>query len=410
MFASPNMLTTHNFRIYKPNAMQTPLCQSLKVIAPKYAICSNSIHISKFVWVDGHYPEKSQLELDLAEDANETYSKLGTLPKHMEFETIFIDPCIRNVYLNKDSQLTLSVAPCMGVMNEFNERVNKLLAHKKHSDLLKKIVEQSIETDPERFYLHGEFVEKTHGSIKLLKYPVETISLNSNISTKTGDKARLVVNFEISTTDLEISGISTAIPTIPFFGAIINSEIQPKLATPRHIEFAVGLTQWIPHQYDLNDSFDELIGCGSFKGLLVIDVGCESEANEISEIFTKLSSIEPAIRNIHCNFTADIPAAHWICFADSEVLDYLNNNPKKDALDAMLSIAQLERYSIITIGGYALLSNPRTYPEMPNIKGEHAWSESIFKLTYLESDSFNPSYLLRLNCDNEGLFCWEHCP
>lgn len=409
MFASPNMLTTHNFRTYKPSVMQTPLCQSLKVNVPNNAICSNSIHISKFVWVDGHYPEKSQLELDLAEDANETYSKLGTLPKHMEFETILIDPCIRNVYLYKDSHLTLSVAPCMGVMNEFNERVNKLLAHKQHSEFLNKIVEHSIETDPERFYLHGEFVEKTHGSIKLLKYPVESISLNSNVATTTGDKPRLVINFEISNIDLEISGLSTDIPSIPFFGSIINSEIQPKLATPRHIEFAVGLTQWIPQQYDLNDSFDDLIGCGSFKGLLVIDVGCESEANEISDIFTKLSSIEPAIRNIHCNFTSDIPAANWICFADSEVLDYLNNNPKKDALDAMLSIAQLERYSIITIGGYALLSSPRIYPEMPNVKGEHAWAESLFKLTYLKSDSFNPSYLFRLNSDGEGFFCWEHC-
>lgn len=405
------MLTTHNFRTFKPSVMQTPLCQSLKVNVPNYTICSSSISISKFVWVDGHYPEKSQLELDLAEDANETFYKLRTLPKHMEFETVLIDPCIRNIYLYNKSNpqhLTLSVAPCMGVMNEFNERINKLLAHKQHSEFLSKLVDHTLEADSERFFLHGEFVEKFKGSIKLLKYPLESISLDSTYVFTTAEKPHLVVNFELTNIDIPVSGISTDFPSIPFFGSIINSNIQPKLLNPRNFDFAVGLTQWIPSQTNVNEHLEDFIEPGFFKGLLVIDVESENEANEIKSILTNLNTIEPSIHNINCDFTTDIPAANWICFADIEVMDYLNNNPKKDALDAMLSIAELDRSSLITPGGFALLSKPREYPVMPNVQGEHAWAESLYKLTYLKSDAFKPHYLLRLKCDSEGLFIWEH--
>lgn len=405
------MLTTHNFRTFKPSVMQTPLCQSLKANVPNYTICSNSIRIAKFVWVDGHYPEKSQLELDLAEDANETFYKSRTLPKHVEFETVLIDPCIRNVYLYKESEpqhLTLSVAPCMGVMNEFNERINKLLAHKQQSEFLSKLVDHTLEADPERFFLHGEFLEKFKGSIKLLKYPLESISLDSSFVSTNADKPHLVVNFELANINLAFSGISTHIPSIPFFGSIINSDIQPKLTKPRNFDFAVGLIQWIPSKNDVNEPLEDFIESGFFKGLLVIDVECENEANEIRNILSDLSTSESSIRNIKCDFTTHIPAANWICFADIEVLDYLNNNPKKDALDAMLSIAQLERCSVITPGGYALLSKPRKYPVMPNVKGEHAWAESLYKLTYLKNDVFNQNYLFRLKCDTEDLFIWEH--
>lgn len=392
------MLTSHNLRMLNPAVSQTPLLQNIKAAIPLHYICSKTIKIGQYVWVDSYDEHVPAHEQDQANLLNDAYLKTQCL--ELERKTEMVDPLLHclNVFLNNESTLdslsSITPAPCPGLYNEVVER-----------EKLRPMVllsPQQIEFRPDRCIEHGRMIKKHEGVLKTFNLPC--FDSMPKAFGPALDKQYVIMEFELLGFNVATGMLGLGLPPVTLLGTFFNNYLSRDLNCS-NIKFAIGITQLRPVLSNLTPQISpyrqmrptqRVSRKANIQGCIVFDVDSDSTAQvlmaKLGENFriakTPLSYKRVWYDNV-------LPKAYWMSDMSKEVQQRIQEHPKKDALDVAFDFYEENRLFAPVSSGFALFDEPVLRPHMDNLRYRHSWAESVFTCTELIYGEFKRNYFYK---------------
>lgn len=398
-----NMLTSHNLRMLNPAVSQTPLLQNIKADIPLHYICSRTIRINQYVWVDSFDEHVPAHEQDQANQLNDSFYQTG----HLDFErkTEMVDPLLHcvNVYLNdesvQDHLSSITPAPCPGLYDEVVER-----------EKLRPMVilsPQQIEFRPERCIEHGRMIKKNEGTLKTFNLPCFD-SMPRSFGPAT-DKKYVIMEFELLGFNVATGMLGLGLPPVTLLGTFFNNYLSRDLGFG-DTKFAIGITQLRPvslgptqpnNPYRQMRPIQRVSRKANIHGFFVFDVDSDENAHELTmKLNDHFKIAKTTLTFKHVWYDDVLPQAYWMSDMSKEVQERLKNHPEKDALDIAFDFYEENRLFAPVSSGFALFDEPVLRTHMENLRYKHAWAESVFTCTELIYGEFSRNYLYKRTYDD----------
>lgn len=402
------MLTSHNLRMLNPAVSQTPLLQNIKAVIPPHYICSKTIKVGQYVWVDSYDEHVPAHEQEQADQLNRAYAESGVLD--FERTTELVDPLLHcvNVFLNnnsKDSYLSsVTPAPCPGLYNEVVER------EKSRPKLM--LAPQQIEFNSARCIEHGRMIKKHEGILKTFNLPCFD-SFPRDFGT--ADKKYVIMQFELQGFNIATGMLGLGLPPITLIGTFFNNFLSRDIDCG-DVPFAIGIHQLKPTSLSSNYAMNpyrparppqRVSRKANIQGYFVFDAENENIAHQImyklSEDF-KIAKTTLSFKHIW--YDDNLPKAYWMSDMSDEVKQRLSASPDKDVLDITFDLYEENRLFSPVSSGFALFDEPVLRTHMENLRYKHSWAESVFSCTELVYGEFNRDYLYKRSYE-DLLLVWK---
>lgn len=391
------MFSSHNLRMLNPAVSQTPLLQNLEAIVPNYFICSKTVRIRNFVWIDGYERSIPKHELDRVAEINRLYKNTGELDSTFERKTEVVDPLIHciNVKLDNATNRYASVtpAPCCGLYDEVVQR--------EHEQPYVILSPQQVEFRPDRFLEHGRMIESNNGVLKTFNLPLFDKQPLS-VSPPTKDHY-VVVEFELNGFNVATGMLGLGLPPVTLLGVFFNNFFAKENSKLLDIPFAVGIYSLRPmvkqsNIYRNTNHSQNNLRKANIQGYFVFKTQDKLMARDlISRLELEFTIANTYVANKTIHYTNQLPNAYWMSEMSSEIAERLKSNPEKDALDIAFDFAADGRLFSPISTGFALFEEPERKEHMENVKHEHAWAETVFSCTELVFGDFNERYFYHRN-------------
>lgn len=404
------MLTSHNLRMLNPAVSQTPLLQNLQADIPLHYICSKTIKINQYVWVDSYDEYIPAHEQDQANQLNKSFYEAGYLD--FERKTEMVDPLLHcvNVCLSDESALdhlsSITPAPCPGLYDEVIER-EKLRP-------MVMLSPQQIEFRPERCIEHGRMIKKNEGVLKTFNLPFFD-SMPRSFGTA-ADKKYVIMEFELRGFNVATGMLGLGLPPVTLLGTFFNNYLGRDTGFG-DTKFAIGINQLKPvsspppqqiSTYRQMRPIQRASRKANIQGYFIFDIDGDVEAayeliNKLDDHF-KIAKTALGFKRVW--YDDVLPHAYWMSDMTKEIQDRLKNHPKKDALDVAFDLYEENRLFAPVSSGFALFDEPVFRPHMENLRYKHAWAESVFACTELIYGEFSRNYLYKRTYENL-LLLWK---
>lgn len=394
------MFSSHNLRMLNPAVSQTPLLQNLEAVVPKYFICSKTVKIRNYVWIDGYDKMIPSHEQERVAELNLNYLNTGNLSAAIERKTEVVDPlmhCI-NVKLDNHSNRYASVtpAPCCGLYDE--------VVHREREQLYVMLSPQQIEFRPDRFLEHGRMIERNNGVLKTFNLPLfdkQPLTLGTQCK-----EHYVVVEFELNGFSVATGMLGLGLPPITLLGVFFNNFFGKDNSKLVDIPFAVGIHGLRPmvkqsNIYRNTNHCQNNLRKANIQGYFVFKVEDHGVASElINRLELEFTIANTYVANKSIHYTNQLPNAYWMSEMTSEIKERLSADTSKDVLDIAFEFASEGRLFSPVSSGFALFNEPETKEHMENVKYDHTWAETVFSCTELIFGEFNERYFYRRNYEN----------
>lgn len=386
------MFASHNLRMINPAVSQTPLLQNIKAIVPSHLICSKTVKIRNYVWIDTYDHYIPQHEQETVESINRNSLSCGGLAEYLERQTEVVDPLLPCINVKVDGLDTdfasITPAPCCGLYDEVVKRENE--------NPYVILSAQRIEFKPERYLEHGRMIEQNAGILKTFNLPQfdrMPFAMGNKLDSK-----YVVLEFNITGFNVATGMLGLGLPPITLLGVFFNSYFGKVSEQYRDTPFAVGIANIEPmfmsgHIHRQFNNSQNNQRKANFHGYFVFEVSDDEHAHHIMNSLELDFSIANAyVANKRIVYTDQLPRAFWMREMTSEVNSRLAAEPYKDSLDVAFDFANQGRLFCPVASGFAMFDKPEPKTHMENIKHAHAWSESVFSSTELIYGDFTPQY------------------
>lgn len=394
------MFSSHNLRMLNPAVSQTPLLQNLQALVPNHFICSKTVKIRNYVWIDGYDQYIPQHEQERVAEMNQGFHQNGHLDLSFERKTEVVDPLMRciNVKIEDlpNSFASITPSPCCGLYDEVVKRESE--------QPYVMLSPQQIEFRPDRYLEHGRMIEHHSGILKTFNLPYfEKQSPSFGTPSK---EEYVVVEFELNGFNVATGMFGVGLPPITLLGVFFNNFFEKINENLADIPFAVGIHSLQPmvsqtHIYRNTNHLQNNLRKANIKGYFIFKVENPDVAAElISVLDLNFAIAKTYVTSKKTYYTNSLPRAYWMKEMSSEIAGRLAQNPKKDALDIAFEFAAENRVFSPVSSGFALFNQPEEKPHMDNVRYHHSWAETVFSCTELVHGEFDEQYLYHRNYSN----------
>lgn len=397
------MFSSHNLRMLNPAVSQTPLLQNVSAKVPLSYICSKTVKLRNYVWIDGYDQYIPAYEQEKVVDLNRDFHKHGVLQASDERKSEVVDPlmhCI-NVKLNdsvRDGYASITPSPCCGLYHEVVER------EKEHPLVI--LSPQQIEFRPDRYLEHGRMIERNNGVLKTFNLPnFDRFAVEPGCLL---DEHYVQMEFELNGFNVATGMLGLGLPPITLLGVFFSNFFGKENPNLIDVPFAVGIHKLRPMTQKTNiyrnqNTSQNNMRKANVKGVFIFKAVDKQQAIEIgNRLAIEFSIANTFVANKIISYTNQLPKAYWMKDMSAEIHELLAIEPHKDSLDIAFDFAAENRLFSTVASGFALFEPPKEKQHMENVRHDHAWAETVFSSTELVYGDFNPQYFY--NRKYEDLF------